>query len=193
MTVGHKHSGWRGQVLVWAFNDEERQWYRLGQALDGQHRNWTGHVSLSGDGGILVIGAPMNEDFGILSGQVRVWKYKDSRTMGKAWPDALWARRGKEFGTSIALSVDGMTVAVGADGTKAKVARLYQFHPLSGFWVHFGGEIFVEGQDKAASAQQWLCRATGKLVHAVLFFAMEQIVTVAVSSESRYQPDVSFD
>ncbi len=49
--------------------------YRLGQALDGQHRDWAGHVSLSGDGGILAIGAPVNEDFGILSSEVRVWQF----------------------------------------------------------------------------------------------------------------------
>jgi WD40 repeat protein len=145
-----KHSGWRGQVLVWTYNDEDGQWYRLGQALDGQHRDWAGHVSLSGNGGILAIGAPVNEDFGILSGQVRVWQFDKKTQLWIKLGQTLYGQdEGEEFGRSIALSVDGMTLAVGADGTEANIVRVYQFHPFSAFWVQLGKELCAEGQGRA--------------------------------------------
>jgi hypothetical protein len=97
-----KHNGWRGQVLVWTYNDEDGQWYRLGQALDGQHRDWAGHVSLSGaDSGILAIGAPVNEDFGILSGQVRVWEF-DANT--QLWRKLAQTLHGQDEGEEPSLS-----------------------------------------------------------------------------------------
>jgi hypothetical protein len=107
---------------------------RLGQALDGQHRDWAGYASLSGDGGILAIGTPVNEDFGILFGQVRVWKFNTETQQWKKLGQTLYGQdEGEEFGRSIAFSMDGMPLAVGADGTGAKVARVDQFHPLSAF------------------------------------------------------------
>jgi WD40 repeat protein len=144
-----KHSGWRGQVLVWTYNDEEGQWSGFGQALDGQHRDWAGHVSLSGDGGILAIGAPVNEDFGVLSGQVRVWQFDTKTQKWIKLGQTLYGQdEGEELGLSVALSMDGMTLAVGVDGTEAKFVRVYQFHPLSAFWVQLGEVLCAEVQGK---------------------------------------------
>jgi WD40 repeat protein len=158
-----KHSGWRGQVLVWTYNDQDGQWYRLGQALDGQHRDWAGHVSLSGDSGILAIGAPVNEHFGILSGQVRVWKFDIKTQRWRKLGQTLYGQdEGEEFGRSVALSVDGMSLAVGADGPEAKVVRVFQFHPPSAFWVQLGQDLCAERQGKAAVGTAVALSSDGK-------------------------------
>jgi hypothetical protein len=56
----------------------------------------------------------------------------------------------EEFGRSVVVSVDGMTLAVGADGTEAKIVRVYQFDPLSTLWVQqLEVDLCAEGQGKA--------------------------------------------
>jgi hypothetical protein len=56
---------------------------------------------------------------------------------------------GEKFGRSIALSMDRMTLAVGADGTEAKGVQVYQFHQFSALWVQLGRDLWTEGQGKA--------------------------------------------
>ena len=89
-------------------------WKQLGLDIDGEAvSDLSGYsVSLSGDGTILAIGAPMDDnDGGENAGQVRVYQWGDSWTQlaefyGKAGAD--------QSGFSVSLSADGSTVAIGA-------------------------------------------------------------------------------
>jgi WD40 repeat protein len=169
-----KHSGWEGQVIVWTYNVQEDQWYRLGQDLNGEHRDWAGYVSLSGDGTILAIGAPVNEDFGILSGQVRVWQY-DTKTQRWIWiklGQTLYGQdEGEEFGRSVSLSMD-------------------QFHPLSGFWVQLGEDLCAGGQGKPAVGTAVALSSDGNTCAcgAYLYIGSNRDHTGIF----RYQPDASY-
>jgi hypothetical protein len=88
----------------------------------------------------------------------------------QAWPDALWPDEGEEIGRSIALSMDGMTLAVGADGTEAKIVE-FTSSIHSAFWVQLGEDLCADGQGRE---QTCACDDSS---------TMEQIVTI-VSSES---------
>jgi hypothetical protein len=65
----------------------------------------------------------------------------------------------EELGRSITLSMDRMTLAVGADGTEAKGVRVYINSLHSGCSLE---ETFMlKGRARPPSVQQWLYRATG--------------------------------
>ena len=75
-------------------------------------------IALSLNGTVLAVGAPSNDGRGRSSGQVRV--YIDTGTnWTRLGGDLDGAAAGDQFGYSLALSADGMTLAVGAPTTNA--------------------------------------------------------------------------
>jgi hypothetical protein len=144
----HQNSGTgvgAGHVRVYKFNGST--WVQQGTDIDAEDQfNSKGEsVSLSADGLTVAIGAPYNNDNGIWSGHVRVFNYNGS----------AWIQRGSdldgnaaddEFGGSVSLSDDGMTVAIGGRyndgaGSDAGHVRVYKFNGSS--WVLQG--IVIEG------------------------------------------------
>ena len=89
------------------------EWSLIGKDVDGVPDGQSGiSVSLSGDGSTLAVGSEQN---GILSGRVRVYRFDGT----------IWTQLGESFGgqsvlerlgTSVTLSDDGNTVAIGAPG-----------------------------------------------------------------------------
>ena len=106
-----------GHVRVYKYISTSNAWTQLGSDIDGESANdysgWS--VSLSGDGITVAIGAIYNTGNGPSSGHVRVYKYI-SNTWSKLGGDIDGEAANDQSGTSVSLSADGTTVAIGAPG-----------------------------------------------------------------------------
>jgi hypothetical protein len=133
-----------GHVRVYKWNGTI--WTQLGQDIDGEAAfDNSGHsVSLSADGTIVAIGAPGNNENGIDSGHVRVYK----------WNGTIWTQLGSDIdgeaaaydnsGTSVSLSADGTIVAIGAPNNDGNVSnsghvRVYKWNGT--IWTQLGQDI----------------------------------------------------
>jgi Flp pilus assembly pilin Flp len=129
-------------------------WTQIGADINGEHygdnSGWS--VSLSSDGSIVAIGAPLNSgNSGILgyrSGHVRVYQ-----NMSGVWTqigqDIDGEAEDDQSGQSVSLSSDGSIVAIGAryndeNGIDSGHVRVYQ--NLSGVWTQIGTDIDGETQ-----------------------------------------------
>src|SRR5690606_8092877 len=121
-------------------------WTQIGDDIDGAaFGNQSGYsVSLSSDGSIVAIGAPLyNGNNGTFSGHVRVyenisgvWTQIGNGIDGEATDD--WS------GHSISLSADGSIVAIGApdnDGTGNNAGHVRVYKNVSGVWTQIGNDI----------------------------------------------------
>ena len=129
-----------GQVRIYKWDGIS--WSQIGSDINGEAANdnsgWS--VALSSDGTIVAIGAPYNSAGGSNAGQVRIYK----------WDGNSWTQRGSDIngaadnetnGWSVALSSDGIIVAIGTPGNfyyKGYV-RIYQWNGSS--WLQRGGDI----------------------------------------------------
>ena len=107
-----------GHVRVFVWNGSS--WMPRGQTIDGENANDKSgtSVSLNSSGSILAIGSPGSSSGGFGSGQVRVY----------TWTGSLWVPMGSAingervspvaFGSSVSLSMDGTTLAVGAKSSE---------------------------------------------------------------------------
>lgn len=107
----------------------------------GDLSGWS--VSASSDGSTLAVGSPLNNDNGLYSGHVRVYR----------WNESKWAQLGcdidgeKEYsfsGVSVSLSSDGGTLAVGAPGNNdngynSGHVRVYNWNGNT--WDQLGSDI----------------------------------------------------
>ncbi|KAH8063684.1 hypothetical protein JL722_2869 [Aureococcus anophagefferens] len=104
-------------------------------------------VSLSADGTTLAVGAPWNDGAGSNAGHARVFAWDSD--------DETWVQRGGDIdgeaandfsGSSVSLSADGTTLAVGAhgndgNGLNAGHARVFAWHSDDETWVQRGDDI----------------------------------------------------
>lgn len=139
LAIGAKHNGKNGvhsghvRVYRWTTatnlfntdNDDEGSWIQRGNTINGEARaDLSGSsLALSHDGSIVAIGAPNNDGFcaaNPLAGHVRVYEWKHVVSTNST--TNTWIQRGADldgegagdrFGTSVALSDDGSTIAIG--------------------------------------------------------------------------------
>jgi hypothetical protein len=120
-------------------------WTQRGEDIDGEaagdFSGWS--VSMSADGNTVAIGAPQNDGNGNKAGHVRVYD----------WAGGSWNQRGldidgeaasNESGSSVSMSADGNTVAIGAfrnrgNGTSSGHVRIYDWS--GGIWNQRGLDI----------------------------------------------------
>ncbi len=133
-----------GRVKIYKYNSGI--WTQVGSSIDGEARSdysgWS--VSLSADGLTVAIGSSNNDGVnGENSGHVRVYKYN-----GSAWVQAGEDIDGEGLndlsGTSVSLSADGLTVAIGAPWNDGFIGngghvRIYKYNGSA--WVQSGGDI----------------------------------------------------
>uniref|UniRef100_A0A7S3LJ25 TIR domain-containing protein n=1 Tax=Aplanochytrium stocchinoi TaxID=215587 RepID=A0A7S3LJ25_9STRA len=146
-TIGNAGNGVQsGHVRVYEWDGSA--WNQLGPDIDGEAAgDFSGIcVSLSADGTIVAIGAPLNDGVGALSpntGHVRVYKWD-----GSAWNqlglDIDGEAPGDQSGTSASLSADGTIVAIGApfnsgNGTQSGNVRVYKWDGST--WNQLGPDI----------------------------------------------------
>ena len=110
-----------GHVRVYERDDSAPLgWTQIGSDIDGESRmDNSGHsVAISSDGSIVAIGAPDNDGVDSNAGHVRIYQRDDSATLGwtQIGSDIDGESRNGYFGRSVALSSDGLTVVIGANG-----------------------------------------------------------------------------
>ena len=130
-----------GGVRVYEWDGVTNSWQQKGGDINGEaigdESGW--RVSLSGDGSIVAIGAPGNDDNGYKSGHVRVYESDDTQNDPNVGPIG-WRKLGDDIdgtyedqsGFSVSLSNDGTILAVGApfndgNGNKSGIARIYEY------------------------------------------------------------------
>ena len=132
-----------GHVLVYQYNGTS--WTQIGNDINGEAINdyFGTSVSLSADGSILAIGAPNNDGSGADAGHVRVYQ-NQSGSWNQIGQDIDGEAADDRSGTSVSLSADGNTVAIGAiyndgSGTDAGHVLVYQYNGTS--WTQLGQDI----------------------------------------------------
>ena len=91
------------------------QWVQVGSDIDAEapfDRSGSS-VALSSNGDFLAVGAPLNDGGGVSAGHVRVYVNELGEWV-QLGSDLDGAAAGDQFGYSVSLSADGLTVAVGA-------------------------------------------------------------------------------
>ncbi len=120
-------------------------WTQVGNDINGEdvgdHSGYS--VSLSEDGSVVAIGAPLNNSIGEDSGHVRIYQ-NIAGTWTQVGDDIDGEAAGDESGTSVSLSADGSIVAVGAHNNSSNGAnnghvRIYQ--NVAGIWTQVGNDI----------------------------------------------------
>ncbi len=128
-------------------------WSQWGADLDGEAAgdNSGRCVALSADGLTLAVGARLNDGNGIDSGHVRVYQYATG-----VWTDINGEAAGDNSGDAVALSADGLTLAIGApnnDGNGADSGQVRIYHYDSGTWIQVGADIDGEAiNDKSGTS-----------------------------------------
>ena len=135
-----------GHVRVYYWNGTS--WVQRGEDINAEAaiNNLGNSVSLSSDGTILAIGAPMNTGTGLFSGHVRVYY----------WNATSWVQRGSDIdgesgndfsGHSVSLSSDGSIIAINAINNSGNNneypgighVRVYYWNGTS--WIQRGSDI----------------------------------------------------
>ncbi|WP_340076902.1 Ig-like domain-containing protein, partial [Leptobacterium sp. I13] len=133
-----------GHVRVYQFDGTN--WNQLGADIDGETvgGDFSGEsISLSTDGNTLAIGAEGNDGNGTNSGHVRVYRF-DGTTWNQLGADIDGEASGDESGSSVSMSSDGNTLAIGAkgndgNGTDSGHVRVYRFDGTT--WNQLGADI----------------------------------------------------
>eukprot|EP00956_Cyclotella_meneghiniana_P013274 scaffold19059_cov39-Cyclotella_meneghiniana.AAC.1 len=138
-----------GHVRVFKLVDTS--WIQVGQDIDGERSyDYSGQsVSLSSDGTVVAIGAPRNDGDGcgnycVDSGHVRVFNL-----VGTNWVQLgqdIDGKVGSEFsGSSVSLSGDGTTVAIGKD-LSSYSGHVRVFKLVGTSWSQIGQDILGEAK-----------------------------------------------
>lgn len=136
-----------GQVRVYDWDGET--WTQKGNSINGDqaNNNFGFAVSMSDDGNIIAVGAPLSSGNFVNGGQVKVF----------AWINDAWIQQGSDlygesyydrFGYSVSLNANGTTLAAGAimnggSGTDAGHVRVFEWN--SSAWEQKG--IDINGED----------------------------------------------
>jgi len=148
-----------GHVRVYRFN-EYLKWIKLddididGEAVDDR---FGASVSLSSDGETVAIGAKRNDGKGSSSGHVRVYRLNDDSKWIPLGDDIDGEAVKDESGSSVSLSSDGETIAIGAkyndgNGTRSGHVRVYTLNEYLK-WIPLGDDIDGEAEcDQSGSS-----------------------------------------
>lgn len=146
VAIGARYNDGNGDFAghVRVYDGTGSDWMQMGSDLDGEAaKDWFGYsVALSSNGTRVAVGAPINDGNGKDSGHVRVFD----------WTGSQWSQMGSdlngegtidEFGYSVALSSDGMRVAIGARDFYGKGdVRIYDWTGRQ--WTQVGSDFDAE-------------------------------------------------
>lgn len=139
----------KGHVQIYKNNNGN--WTQVGKNIYGKAvGDLAGlNVSLSNNGEIVAIGSPSNGENGQKSGQVRVFK-NNNGFWTQVGNDINGEAKGDQSGTSVSLSSNGKTVAIGAthnagNGEKSGQVRVYNL--LGNNWKQVGQDINGENEN----------------------------------------------
>jgi hypothetical protein len=123
-------------------------------------------LALSSSGQKLAVGAEMSDGAGVDAGRVRVYELKGSLWL-QLGVDLDGEAAGDRFGSSLALSSSGKTLAVGAkfnDGAGANAGRVRVFNFQGDKWENLGPAIDGEAAGNNFGGRVALSGDGGKLV-----------------------------
>ena len=128
------------------------QWVQLGSDIHGESSLDEAGVliTLSSNGAVLAVGAWLNNGVGLNPGHVRVYILAGGQWM-QLGDDIDGVAEEDQFGWSVALSEDGMVLAVGADeyngvnGANSGQLRVFQWNGT--LWQAMGSAIDGEAQN----------------------------------------------
>lgn len=143
-----------GHALVYKYDGDSGEWVQLGQELVGDAPGDQFGVSMgiSEDGSILAVGGWSHDGTGseaeVDIGHVRLFRYNDVTDLWEPMGQALLGEAGGDnFGVAVALSADGLTVAVGGfendndNGVRAGHVQIYTYDETLDLWSQLGGDI----------------------------------------------------
>ena len=140
----------QGQVRVYGLTGGS--WVQRGADINGEAAGdyFGTALDLSDDGLTLAVGAPFNAGAGSNAGHVRVFSFA-SNTWTQLGADIDGFSSSDQFGTSVSLSANGRTVAVGAP-TDAVTGGFLQsgvvtVYSYGGSWTQVGSRGQIEGED----------------------------------------------
>ena len=119
----------------------------MGNDIDGEAANDKSgseqSVSLSSDGSVVAIGSYLNDDNGVDSGHVRIFRNYENEWI-QVGNTLVGEGSNDQSGKAISLSDDGSVVAIGAiyndgDGTDRGHVRIYE--NLNNIWTQIGDDI----------------------------------------------------
>jgi len=128
-----------GQVRVYAFAGSN--WIQIGSSINGENQgNYTGQaISLNNEGNIIAIGGLSNE-IGFFQGHVRVFAL-DGTEWTQMGTDIDGISSPENFGSSVALSNDGLTLVAAARNRFDGMGSVRLFKYIADEWVQQGSEI----------------------------------------------------
>ena len=160
VAIGANNNGiGRGHVRIYKFNVDNNLWSQVGQDIDGKaDGDQSGQsVSISANGSIVAIGAPLNRNS---RGLVRVYQFNlANNSWAQIGQDIEGEDQGDRSGTSISLSENGSILSIGANqndgnGILSGHVRMYRFNESntrgifnSGTWTQIGQDIDGEAAD----------------------------------------------
>jgi Flp pilus assembly pilin Flp len=143
-----------GHVRV--YENISSTWTQVGADIDGEASlDYSGNsVSLSSDGSTVAIGASGNDGTASGAGHVRVYENVSS-TWTQVGSDIDGEAESDQFGSSVSLSSDGSTVAIGAignDSTGSNAGHVRIYENVSGIWTQVGADIDGEAAGDQSGA-----------------------------------------
>jgi Secretion system C-terminal sorting domain/FG-GAP repeat len=155
VAIGASYSGNNtGRVRI--YRDSSSTWVQVGADLNGEALgDEFGHsVSLSADGLVVAIGAPVNNGNGSAAGHVRI--YRDSSSTWVQIGDDIDGEAADDWsGYSVSLSIDGSVVAIGAscnDGNGSYAGHVRVYENILGTWTQIGVDIDGEAANDGSGA-----------------------------------------
>jgi hypothetical protein len=134
-----------GHVRIYEWNSVA--WIQKGSDIGGETGDESGwHISLNGNGNIVAVGAPYNDNSGNDAGSVRLYEWI---TLTSSWTqkgsDINGGSTADQSGYSVSLSNDGNIVAIGApyndgSGNDSGHIRIYEWNVSA--WIQKGSDIY---------------------------------------------------
>jgi Flp pilus assembly pilin Flp len=153
VAIGAPYNGGSGTNAgsVRVYRNISGTWTKIGADINGEAANdQSGYrISLSDNGTTVAIGGASNDGSATNAGSVRVYQ-NISETWTQLGGDIDGEAAGDLSGSSVSLSSDGTTVAIGAinndgNGTNAGSVRVYR--NISGTWIKIGTDIDGEASN----------------------------------------------
>lgn len=132
-----------GMVRIFEYDIDANEWFQLGGNITGDKTSdYFGYsVDMSGDGYDIIVGAPAYDGNAVNTGLVRIYHYDDDKEQwDQVGSDILGFPKDVNiyFGTSVAISADGMRAIVGTEPSySAEEVLVYGFDDsLAEKWKH---------------------------------------------------------
>jgi hypothetical protein len=151
------HNNNTGYVKVYRTDDDGKNRVQLGETVygDATEDNFGLSVDITPDGMTIICGSP---GYGVddRPGYVRVFSLEGDSDLGtdnwkQIGQDIIGEMNGDEFGTSVSISGDGKTIAIGApendgiNGEDSGHVRMYRLVDAGTSWQKIGQDINGEG------------------------------------------------